>query len=240
MKTTDPKQHLRPWTNHPAAAAPFISPCGVVMGFTFVVSVVFFVTLAFVTAVSVTTARAEVFHSKESALRLAFPEADTVDKCELFLSGEQVDEVERLARVQAPSRLVTVYVGLKKGRALGYAFIETHQVRTLPETILIVIDPDGQVRDIYMLAFHEPPEYGPTQRWLGQFQGRLLTDDLSLRGDLAGIAGATLTATAITAAVRKTLATFQVAVERAKADADATDEIDDSEPAVAPREAKSK
>ncbi|MCJ7726406.1 MAG: hypothetical protein MUP76_08490, partial [Acidimicrobiia bacterium] len=41
-------------------------------------------------------------------------------------------------------------------------FIETHQVRTLPETILIVINPEGRVRGVHMLAFHEPPEYGPS------------------------------------------------------------------------------
>jgi hypothetical protein len=187
-----------------------------------------------------TAARAEVFHSKESALRLAFPGADTVDKREIFLSGEQVEEVERLARVQVPSRLVTIYVGLENESPLGYAFIETHQVRTLPETILIVIDPGGRVRDIYMLAFHEPPEYGPSERWLGQFQGRPLTDDLSLRGDLAGIAGATLTATAITAAVRKTLATFRVAVVSTKVDPGAPEEMSDSKSKVAPREAKPK
>ncbi|MCK5407118.1 MAG: FMN-binding protein [Candidatus Krumholzibacteria bacterium] len=157
-------------------------------------------------------ARTEVFHSRESALRLAFPGADSVGKQEMFLSSEEAAEAEKLARVELPSRLVTMYVGYKDGDVLGYAFIETHPVRSLPETILIVIDPDGRTRGVHMLAFHEPPEYAPSVRWLEQFRETPLTDELSLRGDVAAITGATLTATAITAAVRRTLAVFWVEV----------------------------
>ena len=63
-----------------------------------------------------------------------------------------------------------------------------------------------------MLAFHEPPEYAPTDRWLRQFEGRPLNSELSLRGEVDGITGATLTANAITATVRSILAVFNVAV----------------------------
>ncbi|UCH84064.1 MAG: FMN-binding protein [Candidatus Latescibacterota bacterium] len=237
---TDSKRQLHSCTNPPAAATPLMSPCGVGTRVTVAGSVVFFLALVFVMTSSHTPVLAEVFHSKESALRLAFPDADTVDKREIFLSSEQVEEVERLARVQVPSRLVTVYIGRKSGSPLGYAFIETHQVRTLPETILIVLEPDGRVRDIYMLAFHEPPEYGPPDRWLGQFQGRLLDDDLSLRGEVAGIAGATLTATAITAALRKTLATLQVALLRAKEESGDPGDISDSGSEDEPRKSGAK
>jgi Na+-translocating ferredoxin:NAD+ oxidoreductase RnfG subunit len=157
-------------------------------------------------------ARTEVFHSRESALRLAFPSADSVSKREIFLSSEEAEEAQKLARAELPSRLVTMYVGHKNGDVQGYAFIETHPVRSLPETILIVIDPDGRTRGVHILAFHEPPEYAPAARWLEQFQEVPLTDELSLRGDVAAITGATLTATAITAAVRRTLAVFHVEV----------------------------
>jgi len=157
--------------------------------------------------------RAEVFHSRESALRLAFPDADEIVKRQVFLDVEEKADVERRARVELQSRLITVYVGLKEQRIMGYGFIETHKVRSLPETILVVIDPNGRARGVHMLAFHEPPEYAPTQRWLGQFEGRVLNDELSLRGDVDGITGATLTANSITASVRKILAVFEVAVD---------------------------
>jgi Na+-translocating ferredoxin:NAD+ oxidoreductase RnfG subunit len=165
---------------------------------------------------------AEVFHSRESALKLAFPEADSVDKREVFLICEKKQEVEVLARAKLSSRLVTIYGGRKEERVQGYAFIETHTVRSLPETILIVLDPNGNTQGIHLLAFHEPPEYAPSARWLGQFQGRPLTDELSLRGEVAGISGATITATAITAAARRILAIYQEEMGSGDSEANAT------------------
>lgn len=157
-------------------------------------------------------ARGEVFHSRESALRLAFPDADSVQKHELFLSRDEAAAVEREARVRLQSRLVTVYVGTKDGGVTGYAFIETHKVRSLPETIMVVVDPQGRVGGVHMLAFHEPPEYAPAPQWLAQFAGHPLDEELRVRGDIDGITGATLTANALTASVRRLLAVFVTVV----------------------------
>jgi Na+-translocating ferredoxin:NAD+ oxidoreductase RnfG subunit len=156
--------------------------------------------------------RAEVFHSKESALRLAFPGADAVEPQELFLSTEDVQQISKRARAKQESRLVTVYVGRKDGELLGYAYFDTHNVRTLPETILVVVEPDGELRAVHLMAFHEPPEYQPPLKWLGQFQDRKLDDGLALQREIDGIAGSTLTAGAITAAVRRILAVHELKI----------------------------
>jgi hypothetical protein len=163
-------------------------------------------------------ASAEVFHSRESALRLAFPGADRVEERNLFLSAEDAADAGRRAGSPLGSRLVTVYVGWKQNAVMGHAFIDTHPVRTLPETVMIVIGTDGRVGAVHLLAFHEPPEYGPTPAWLCQFDRRTLDSSLSLRGDISGITGATLTANSITAAVRRTLATYQTALKKTTVD----------------------
>jgi hypothetical protein len=169
--------------------------------------------LCLVVAAFAGPAEGEVFHSRESALRLAFPGVDRVEKRELFLDGEQADRAGRLAGAKLPSRMVTAYIGIEDGRITGYAFVETHKVRSLPETILVVLGPGGSTLGVHMLAFHEPPEYAPPQGWLRQFEGRPLDDALSIRGEVDGITGATLTANAITAAVRRILAVYEVAVD---------------------------
>jgi len=176
------------------------------------IAVILAVLLHFVVLQLPAIVNAEVFHSRESALRLAFPGVDDVVKREIFLDAQEKTDVERRARVELQSRLITVYVGLKGQTVVGYAFIETHKVRSLPETILVVIEPGGHARAVHLLAFHEPPEYAPTDGWLDQFEGRPLNDELSLRGDIDGISGATLTANSITASVRRILAVFEVAV----------------------------
>jgi len=155
-------------------------------------------------------AQARIFHSKESALRLAFPGADDVRPLHLFLDDDHVREIERLSQSKVPSRLITVYVGKRQGALLGFAVIDTHVVRTLPETFLVVLNPQGQVSAVHILAFHEPQEYLPPEGWLQQFRDKRLSRSLVVRHEIAGIAGATLSAYAITAGVRKILALYEV------------------------------
>lgn len=161
-------------------------------------------------------ARAKVFHSKQEALALAFPNAENVETRTFFLTEEQVQRVATLAATPVDSKLITLYVGHKNGHPLGYAFIETNVVRTLPETFLIVLSPAGVVQQLLVLAFYEPQEYLPSERWLRQFEQKTLSPDLQLRRDIHGIAGSTLTARAVTSGVRRVLALFQVLIQESK------------------------
>ena len=95
---------------------------------------------------------------------------------------------------------------------LGYALIDVHTVRTLPEALMIVLDPKGEVRSLRVLAFHEPSDYLPPEGWFRQFEGRGLDSDLQLKGGIHAIAGATLSSRAVTRSVRRTLALYEVLI----------------------------
>lgn len=155
---------------------------------------------------------AKVFYAKEEAIRAAFPEAEVIEKRTFFLTDDQKSLVEGLARARLESKLVTVHSGKRGQNLLGYAMIDVHTVRTLPEAVMVVLSPEGRVISTLILAFYEPPEYLPTQRWLKQFNQRTLTPDLRVGGGIAGITGATLTARGVTEAVRKALAFYQVLI----------------------------
>ena len=157
-------------------------------------------------------AEAKVFYSQREALTLAFPDAERVEKRTELLGDEQARAVEQLARAELGSRLVTLYTGYRGGEVLGHAIIEQHTVRTQPEAFLVVMTPEGAVRTIRVLAFYEPEEYLPPERWLRQFDARPLDDRLRLEGEIHGIAGSTLSARAVTAGVRRALALYQVLV----------------------------
>lgn len=152
---------------------------------------------------------AEALHSKESALKLAFPSATSVPPKTFYLTVAQKLEVEARSGASLESRMVTCYVGMRGGEILGYAFLDTHGVRTLSETILIVLDPGGRTRAVHLLAFHEPPEYQPPARWLRQMEGRRLDPSLRLGGDVVAIAGSSLTSEAVTKATRRVLALYE-------------------------------
>ena len=160
-------------------------------------------------------ARAKVFQSRQEAVATAFPDAERVAEKSFALDDAQVHAVESLARARLDSRLVTLYTGLVGDRVVGYALIEVHTVRTLPEAFLVVISPEGEVRDLRMLAFYEPPEYLPTARWLEQFHDEKLSPDLLLQRRIHGIVGSTLSARAVTGGVRRALALYEVLVKGA-------------------------
>ncbi len=105
----------------------------------------------------------------------------------------------------------------REGGVVGYAYFETHNVRTVPETLLVVLDPAARVASVLMLAFYEPPEYEPSRRWLDQFQGRELSPDLRIRRGVHGIAGASLSADAVTRGVRRVLALHRVLFDKSPA-----------------------
>jgi len=151
-------------------------------------------------------ARAAVFHSRAEVAHLAFPDADHVELRTFTLDDARAAAVEKLARAHLPSRTISAWIGRRSGRTLGYAFVDSSVVRTLPATFLIVISPSGRVSKVETLAFYERDEYLPMRRWLRQFEHKPLSPSLSLDRDIVGIAGATLTSRTVTSAVRRALA----------------------------------
>ena len=159
-------------------------------------------------------AEAKVFHSRKEALQIAFPEADRVEDEAMLLGDEEASRVEKLSRGALESRLVKIYRGYRGNELLGYAFIDVHNVRTLPEAFLVVLSPEGEVRTLRILAFHEPLDYMPSDSWYAQFETKDTRSQLRLGNDIHGIVGATLSAQATTRGVRRALAIYQVLVKK--------------------------
>jgi hypothetical protein len=165
-------------------------------------------------AAGATSARAKAHYAKKEALDLVFAGADRIETKTFFLTDEEKTRIEELGKAPLESKLITVHVGEKDGAPMGYGFIDTQLVRTLPETMLVVVGPDGSVAKLLLLAFYEPPEYEASERWLEQFPGKTLGPDLRVDRDIHGIAGSTLTSHAVTTAVRRSLALFQVLIQK--------------------------
>jgi Na+-translocating ferredoxin:NAD+ oxidoreductase RnfG subunit len=162
--------------------------------------------------------RAKVFLTVDEALRLAFPGC-AVERRTVFLTPEQKSRVEQLAKGEVKSALVNPYHATCGGKDGGTAYFDSHVVRTLPETLMVMIDPQGKVKRIEVLSFAEPEDYLPPSRWYGQFAGQGLGDDLALGRHIRNVTGASLTARATTEAVRRVLALHQVISSQAPAGA---------------------
>ena len=160
-------------------------------------------------AATAASAPSKVYLTVKEALELAFPGCE-VKKETVFLTKEQQAEVAKLVKGGDTVRIVWPYVARKDGTIVGTAYFDTHKVRALKETLMVVVTPAAKVARIELLAFAEPPEYVPRTSWYGQFLGKPLSDDLNLGRGIRGVTGATLTGRAATRAVRRSLAVHGV------------------------------
>ncbi len=157
------------------------------------------------------TSFGEVFYSKEEAFELAFGNDAQIENLPVFLTDEQTVAVEKMAHAKLGGQLFTFYEGHKNGQLLGYAAIESKTVRTQPETLLIVLSAKGELVKTEILAFHEPPEYKPSNAWFATLL-RKPVSELKLDQGVDGISGATLSVRASLEGIRKALAVYQIAV----------------------------
>jgi hypothetical protein len=155
---------------------------------------------------------ATVFYSKNEAMELAFGQGAQVEQLSLFPDDAQTAKIQQLAKVKLDSGLFTFYMAKNQDKPLGYAAIETNTVRTKPETLMIVLTPEGELRNVYTLAFHEPPEYMPPEHWFEKLYKRRLTDMDSKAVD--GISGATLSTHASIDSIRKVMAVYEVLIKK--------------------------
>ena len=147
--------------------------------------------------------------TREEALASAFPDASVADE-RIFLTDEQAERIEAISRVDLSGKLYARYVVSRNGMVVGRAYIDTHQVRTKKESLLVSLDASGRVQRLDVTVFLEPPEYIAGPSWMRQFYDKPLDGDLAIQRSIRPIAGATLTAYAISEAIRRVMAMDQV------------------------------
>lgn len=166
-------------------------------------------------------AEAKVFASQKQALADAFPDASRIERRTLLVRAADVAKIEAITGREIDAKVVVIHVAYQGEQILGYAEIAVHTVRTQPEAILIVLSPDGRVRSVRVIAFHEPLDYLPTDRWYSQFVGKGKGDSLRIGRDVHGVVGATLSAQAAADGVRRMLAYWEVLLRPASETAEA-------------------
>lgn len=150
--------------------------------------------------------------TQDQALALAFPDAEEIQRRTAYLDEAELERVRALAGEGAgtPSGVVTHYVAMRGGVPVGVAYFDAHRVRTLDQVLLVAVGPGERVVRVETVRFREPPEYEAPEGWLALFRGRALGPELSLKGEIPAMTGATLTARAVTGAVRRVLALHRV------------------------------
>lgn len=154
---------------------------------------------------------AGVYFTKEEALKMAFPEADSIVKKVVIVTEEQRKKIQELLRVKRVSRIYKYYAGTKNGKIMGYAKIDNVIGKSQPITFMVVLNPEGSIRMVEILAYRETQGGEIRQkRFRDQFKGKKVTDVLRLNADIRNISSATLSCRAITDGVRRIVAYLSV------------------------------
>jgi hypothetical protein len=155
-------------------------------------------------------ASAKTYATMDKALGRAFPGDVMVEEKRLSLTEGDVKRIEALSGSRVETRLVTYYTASDSSGVAGYAVVGSRVIRTKKAVYLAVINPDLSVLRVEILAFHEPEDYMPSERWLRQFHGRRLSDGFRIKRDIHAISGATISSHALAAEIRGTLAVLEI------------------------------
>jgi hypothetical protein len=160
--------------------------------------------IALALLIATVSVSARVLMTQDQALSSVFPGGAKREK--FFLTAQQLAAAKSESGVDFDDQLIVRYAG-SDGR---YAYFDTHRVRTMPETVMIVVKADGTIDRIDILSFDEPTDYFPKRRWIDQLRGRKLDRELALNRAIRPMSGASLTGRAIVNASRKVLALHHV------------------------------
>jgi hypothetical protein len=173
-------------------------------------------------------AQGKVLLSIEEALELAFEEAE-VTRTMRTLDDAQRERVAELCGQELERSLVYPYVATRDGAVVGTAYFDVHRVRTLRETLMVVVRPDGTIGRVELLAFGEPADYIPRDVFYAQFVGRPLDEELNLKRSIRGITGATLSARSTVDCGRRVLAIHRALAEARTREEEKGDERGDDD-----------
>jgi hypothetical protein len=134
-------------------------------------------------------------------------------KKSMLLTHKQAKAIEAKAHMKLHSKIIRLYLANKEEQTYCYGIVLSRKVRTKKAAVLYMIDPKGIIKAIEILAFTEPPEFQPKEKWISNLKGKKLDDPLRVGRDVPTISGATLSARNITEGARLALAIFDVAIK---------------------------
>ncbi len=132
-----------------------------------------------------------------------------------YLTEDQNTAAYALTGDKKIRNIVYAYTISMNGDTVGIAYFDRHAVRSLPQTLMIVVTPKNAIERVEVITFTEPLEYRPPSRWYATFKNAVLTPEKTLSPSIHGVTGATLTHRATTRAAKRALALHRVLRENA-------------------------
>ncbi len=147
----------------------------------------------------------KIYLTNEQALKLAFENCNDVKIFKLILNNEIKNDLKRKKFPLPLKDSLNFYYGCN-----NVALIDDILGKHLPITFMVVLNNEGYVKFVEILAYREP--YGSeikNKAFLLQFENKTTRDSLRLNKEIKNIEGATISVNSITYAVKRTLYLYE-------------------------------
>lgn len=166
------------------------------------------------TLLSALSLHAGVLISPQDAILQDYGPNMTIKKKSLLLNKAQAKQVSTQAKAKLTTRIFRTFSIDDDEKRVGHAVLLNGKVRTKNAAVLYLIDTNGTIRAVEIVAFNEPPEYIPASGWIEQFKGKSVKDELRVDRDIPTITGATMSARNIADGARVALALYETVLRQ--------------------------
>jgi H+/Na+-translocating ferredoxin:NAD+ oxidoreductase subunit G len=147
---------------------------------------------------------AEQYLTEAQALKIAFPQSQSVTAETRVISDDDRQEIKKRYGIEIPSTSARIFSGRSDSKVDGYAVIANEIGKSEPITFIVAIDPLGKVQAVAIMEFRETRGWEVKEpRFLRQFHGKKSTDHLRVNDDVINLSGATLSSYAVAKGVKK-------------------------------------
>ena len=143
------------------------------------------------------TLQAQVLISPVEAMQENYGADASISKKNILLSTEKFKNIQKNAKTKLDTKIYRIFTAKKGEEILGYGILVNRKVRSKNAVILYFIQ-DSILQGIEIIAFNEPREYMPTEKWNAQFINIATSKNLQLNRDIPSISGATMSARSVT------------------------------------------
>ncbi len=141
---------------------------------------------------------AKVLISPVDAMKQSYGSEAVIVKKNILLSKIQASKIQKNSSTKLDSKIFRVFKATKESTLLGYGILINKKVRSKNAVVLYFISKDAILKSIEIIAFNEPLEYIPSDKWNSQFEDVSTDRMLRVSREIPTITGATLSARSIT------------------------------------------
>lgn len=156
---------------------------------------------------------AKILISPLDAMKQSYGDDAVIVKKNTLLSKAQALKIQKESKTKLDSKIFRVYKATKESQLLGYGILINKKVRSKNAVVLYFISKDSILKSIEIVAFNEPVEYLPSNKWNSQFQDISTDKMLRVSKEIPTITGATLSARSITDGSRVAFAFYNEALK---------------------------